>query len=199
MPNGIEASGFKEAIKAAKAAGDVERSRAYKQASAQIADLVVRNARAGASSRMERRAADDALTALTRGAVPAVKLSPSSFPAALGAEFGANRNQVRLLKNTRGRATVVRGDVERTRRRVEAQTVQYDRFGAPATVRKRARDFGATAVQVRGRITGWNQFKPWRGSGSNAGYFLWPAIRSSADEIQKLMLDAVEETWKTGE
>jgi hypothetical protein len=29
----------------------------------------------------------------------------------------------------------------------------------------------------------YHQFKPWRGSGAGAGYFLWPTIRDSADEI----------------
>jgi hypothetical protein len=38
----------------------------------------------------------------------------------------------------------------------------------------------------RGRVvpvSGWNQFKPWRGSDRGAGYFLWPAIREQEDEI----------------
>lgn len=30
----------------------------------------------------------------------------------------------------------------------------------------------------------YKQFKPWRGRGEGAGYFLWPAIRSEADRIE---------------
>lgn len=198
MPQGIEATGIKEAIKAAKAVGDVERTKAFKAASAEAANLVVKGARSQASNRMERRAATTALDALVRSNQPAVRLSASKFPGALGAEFGANRNQRRLLKNTGGRATVVRGDVAATRRRVEAQTVQYDRYGAPMTVKKRARKYGATAVQVTGTILGWNQFKPWRGSGSNAGYFLWPSIRENADGIRELYADVIDKVWNEG-
>lgn len=32
----------------------------------------------------------------------------------------------------------------------------------------------------RGTVKGWNQFEPWR---RHIGYFLWPTIRSSQDEI----------------
>lgn len=35
----------------------------------------------------------------------------------------------------------------------------------------------------RGTVLGWNQFKPWRGNGADAGYFLWPGIRDSTDEV----------------
>jgi hypothetical protein len=28
----------------------------------------------------------------------------------------------------------------------------------------------------RGTVKGWNQFRPWKGSGSSAGYFVWPTI-----------------------
>lgn len=198
MPEGIEATGIKEAIKAAKAVGDVERTKAFKAASAEAASLVVRGARAEASNRMERRAANDALDALVRSSLPAVRLSASRFPGAFGAEFGANRNQRRLLKNTGGRATVVRGDMAATRRRVEAQTVQYDRYGAPMTVKKKARKLGATAVQVKGAIIGWNQFKPWRGSGENTGYFLWPSIRKNADDVRELYAEAIQKVWDEG-
>ena len=32
-------------------------------------------------------------------------------------------------------------------------------------------------------VAGWNQFKPWRGSDTGAGYFLYPSIREQEDEI----------------
>lgn len=57
-------------------------------------------------------------------------------------------------------------------------------------------EFGADRNQPRGtlggrRMTGWNQFKPWRGNGSGAGYFLYPAIRSKTDEIVDKYGDAL--------
>lgn len=33
-----------------------------------------------------------------------------------------------------------------------------------------------------GTIKGWNQFRPWRGNGMDAGYFLFPAIRAETDD-----------------
>lgn len=33
---------------------------------------------------------------------------------------------------------------------------------------------------------------PWRGSGDDAGYFMWPTIRDNKSEILEAMLDAVE-------
>lgn len=48
-------------------------------------------------------------------------------------------------------------------------------------------EFGAAQNQPRntnrGTVRGWNQFKAWRGNGSAAGYFLYPAIRDATDEI----------------
>ena len=63
-------------------------------------------------------------------------------------------------------------------------------------------EFGAGRNQLRntrrGVMRGWNQFKPWRGNGSGAGYFLYPAIRDATDnvveiygtEIDKIMREA---------
>lgn len=40
------------------------------------------------------------------------------------------------------------------------------------------------------------QFKPWRGSSSDAGYFVYPAIRQDADRIQTEFTDAVDDIIK---
>lgn len=37
------------------------------------------------------------------------------------------------------------------------------------------------------------QFEPWRGSDSDAGYFLYPTIRERADEIVEPYKDAIQE------
>lgn len=49
-------------------------------------------------------------------------------------------------------------------------------------------EFGANRDGQRkrssGTYIGYRQFKPWRGAGSNAGYFLYPTIRDNADQIK---------------
>jgi hypothetical protein len=37
------------------------------------------------------------------------------------------------------------------------------------------------------------QFKPWRGNGSDAGYFVYPAIRQDADKIEAQYTDALDD------
>jgi hypothetical protein len=43
------------------------------------------------------------------------------------------------------------------------------------------------------RRTTTQQFKPWRGSGSGAGYFLYPAIRADADQIVEDYREALDD------
>lgn len=38
----------------------------------------------------------------------------------------------------------------------------------------------------------YKQFKPWRGNGSDAGYFLYPSIRRDADRITTTYTDALD-------
>lgn len=44
----------------------------------------------------------------------------------------------------------------------------------------------------RGRVLGWNQFEPWRGNVSGAGYFLFPTIRRLTPDLVDLYGDAIE-------
>lgn len=44
----------------------------------------------------------------------------------------------------------------------------------------------------RGVVTGWNQFEPWKGNGGDAGYFLYPAIRSKVPELMETYGDEIE-------
>lgn len=39
----------------------------------------------------------------------------------------------------------------------------------------------------------YKQFKPWRGSDANAGYFVFPAVRSTRDQLIDVYADAVDE------
>ena len=94
MPDGIEFEGLKETREALKKLGNVEKTRAYKLAGYEIArDVVIPAAQGKASRRMERRAAATlkAKKVSTGGAVELGK----GFEGALGAEFGAYRNQWR--------------------------------------------------------------------------------------------------------
>lgn len=58
-------------------------------------------------------------------------------------------------------------------------------------------EFGGFSEQPRQRVTGtytgFRQFKPWRGSGTGAGYFLYPAIRDETDRIVEMYGDALDE------
>jgi len=186
----VEVEGLREISEAVLNFRDIEKRKEWREAGRAVADLVVSKARQEASAPIERIAARDGLSATMTMGIPAVRLSSKKFPGAFGAEFGADRNQLRLVKNTGGRPTVANRDsVDATIRRVEAQTVVKGRNGA--TVRKRTRGMGGTAVRVTGRMTGWNQFKPW----SRSGRFLFPAIGKSTDEILAAFGDAVEQVF----
>ena len=160
----------------------------------QLAQRVISRARATASGAMQHSAAGRLKASKSQAAA---RITLGGKPYDFGAEFGAKRNQRRLLKNTRGRATIVRDDedIDRVTRRVEAQTVAVDRFGGVSPVRKRTRGQGGIAVKVTRSMLGWNQFEPWRGNGEGAGYFLFPAIRSSREEIIEAYLDEIERIW----
>lgn len=186
MAGAVEVVGLREFRQSVAKLGDVGASKEFKQAGYVAAERVVIPAatmKASSLGRMQRRAAYEGLAPVRTMTGGAVRLSDKVFAGSFGAEFGAFRNQRRLIKNTRGRATMVRGDTAATIRRVEAQTIAYDRYGAPTTVRKKARQMGATAVRVTNTMIGWNQFRTWRGSGSGSGYFLWPAIREEGKAI----------------
>lgn len=57
-------------------------------------------------------------------------------------------------------------------------------------------EFGAGQDKLRNRRTGqyvgYRQFEPWRGNSSDAGYFLYPAIRRDADRVVTEYTAAVE-------
>jgi hypothetical protein len=75
--------------------------------------------------------------------IAAINFGGGRHPEAMGAEFGAGRNQ---LRNT-----------------------------------------------TRGVMEGWNQFRPWRGSDTGAGYFLYPTIRREGDRIVELYAQVLDD------
>lgn len=42
----------------------------------------------------------------------------------------------------------------------------------------------------------YKQFKPWRGSGSDAGYFVYPAIRQDADQIETTYVERIDDLMR---
>jgi len=170
-------------------------SDALKDVNYKVAEFVIRRA-AGAASvlgSMESKAAKS-MDASRSGVAARINAGGKKTPFFAGAEFGAYQNRRRLQKNTGGRATIVRDNenINRVIRRVEAQTVAYDRYGAPNTVRQRTRGQGGVAVRVTGTVIGWNQFNKWRGNKNGAGYFLFPTIRQNLQEIIDLYGDEME-------
>lgn len=56
--------------------------------------------------------------------------------------------------------------------------------------------YGAGAEFGGGRRPTTRQFKPWRGNGSTAGYFVYPTIRRDADQILDDYVDAANAVIK---
>lgn len=65
--------------------------------------------------------------------------------------------------------------------------------GAGVSIGGAAYPFAGGAEFGGGRRPTTQQFEPWRGNGSNAGYFVYPAIRENADTIAEGYLGAVED------
>ena len=183
-------------IKKAQQAGGPDGTQQLKELNYQVSEFVIRKAKTKASSvsSMAGKAAQS-MDASKSGVAARVNAGGARYPYFGGAEFGAHRNRKRLIKNTGGRATIVRRNESASKviKKVESQTLAYDKYGGSSTVRKRARkDYGATAVKVTGVRIGWNQFKDWRGNKSGAGYFLFPTVRANIDEIIDIYGDGME-------
>lgn len=141
----IKVVGLKEFLKELKALDEPGLLQALKDVNYEVAQLVVSEAQGTASGRMESAAAAS-LKPGRQAAKAVVSGGGAGTPFFGGAEFGANRNQLR---------------------RSGTRTVR-----------------------------GWNQFQPWRGSGSGAGYFLYPAIRATREQVIDMYGDAVEKLAK---
>ncbi len=92
-----------------------------------------------------------------------------------------------------GRMQQAAADTLRPARQAARAVVTLGRASVPFAL---GAEFGAgrntrTPGRNRGRL-GLNQFQPWRGNRSGAGYFLWPGIRDSADEIRDAYLEELD-------
>ena len=63
-------------------------------------------------------------------------------------------------------------------------------FGAFRDIRRATR---------RGLMRGWNQFDHWRGNSSDAGYFLWPAIRDTTRQETETLAERLAEIIAKGD
>ena len=177
---------FRAELKRIDTAGGEGFRKELGRANREIGELVRTRAGDLAQTKMERQVVADMKTSAATRAARVEIGNGRSAAYAYGAEFGAYRDRRRLIKNTRGRATIVRNNEKLSKviRKVESQTLSYDRRGGTTTVRKKAREaWGATAVKVVRVTVGWNQFRPWRGNKLGAGYVLFPTLRKNSDEI----------------
>lgn len=92
-----------------------------------------------------------------------------------------------------GRMQQKAADTLRPARQAARAVVTLGRASVPFAL---GAEFGAgrgirTPGRNRGRV-GLNQFLAWRGNSTGAGYFLWPAVRDSNDEIMATYGDEIE-------
>jgi hypothetical protein len=75
------------------------------------------------------------------------------------------------------------------------QRIAAIRYGGARYPMAMGAEFGAAQNTLRqtarGVMRGWNQFRPWRGSDSNAGYILFPTLRAESDQIVDLYGDVL--------
>ena len=150
-----------------------------KDANYEVAHLVISRAklRARAMGGMESKAAET-MTAGRAQARATVSFGGAKAPFAAGAEFGADRNKLRL----------VRGREARTKQ-YEMRLVDSVAYGKQVLRRVRVEDDVRRLADRR--IRGWNQFRPWRGNKEGAGYWFFPAVRQATPEIVDLYGDRV--------
>jgi len=197
----VNVEGAKELRETLKAMGDRRLLAELSSDNAEIAQMIVVEAQRNATTRREQLVASS-MTVTKSSKVVQVRLprliqvtdkqGRGMRPVGMGTEFGA-KYQRRLVKNTGGRATIVRNDedLDKVIKRVEDQT----RMGFD-TVSKRARKaWGATPVKVTKVIIGWKGYKPFKGRGDKAGYFLFPAIREKREEAIEMYVKSIEKVW----
>ena len=192
----IQVDGLNELRRALKKLDDENSTEWRKELAAanfKVADFVVQQARPEMASLGGMGARAAATMTASRSGVSA-RLSPggAKAPFAEGVEFGAHRNKRRIIKNTGGRATIVRSgeDIDVVTGRVEAQSIETQARG---TALKRLRGQGVTAVKAVRVIEGWNQFRSWKGNGPTAGYALYPTMRAHETETIEIYGQAVDQ------
>jgi len=198
----VKVQGLSEFTRAVKNAADSGASvQALKKANERVAEEVIKGARARAAAqgKMAKRAAESMQPSSRANGVYVIGGGPK-YPFFGGANFGAYRDEKRLIKarnmrGRRGRATIVRRgeNVDKVAKRVEQQYVS--RSGK--TVTKKEGGFqvklertGQGGYKV---VRGWNQFRPWK---KRHDYFLYQSVSDNQRDIEKIYLRAMEEVTK---
>lgn len=136
----LEVTGLKEALDGLGRLERMDAARDLRDVFSRVATEAASEARGRAHTPMQRRAAQTISNAST-SSYGAVRFG-GGFEGAFGAEFGAARNQRRIVHHF-------------------------------------------------GYYTGWNQFDYWRGSGGDAGYFFYPALRDVTRDSRPMVADEV--------
>lgn len=193
---------FQKALRAATA--DKTGEQAVKEANVKTGEFVVSMARRLARGKMEKKAASSLTASKAMTAVKVVG-GNQNVPYFAGANFGAYRNKIRLIKapvprqggQRRTRATMVRSDenFRKVAQRVEAQSVDSrGRLVTRGHGEQRVRLARTKKGEIR-KIMGWNQFgkDEWR---KGEDRFLYKAIKLHFDEITEFYFAAIAEANK---
>lgn len=102
-----------------------------------------------------------------------------------------------VISRSKGRAsTPLENRAADTLSAARNQRVSMVRLGGSRNPEALGAEFGAGHNVLRntsrGSMQGWNQFRPWRGSGGGAGYFLFPTIREDTPQIIEMYLDLID-------
>lgn len=192
-------SQFTRELKKAQAAGIGDKM--MKKANERVAALVIERAQAIASGKMQKKAAGSLTVASSSNSVKVVG-GGKDVPYFGGANFGAQRNQRRLIKKgnmrgTRSRATKVRDgeDVSQVVKRVEQQYVTKSgktttKYEGGLQVRL-SRDANGNVKVIRG----WNQFPEWQ---KGRDQFLYRAVTQLQDKIVKMYNGFIDDISRGG-
>ena len=177
------------------------------EANQRTGDFIIQIAKREASTKAEKKAAS---TLTAKKAIAAVRVAGGSeaVPYFAGANFGAYRNKVRLIKakavrdigggfinQKRTRATMVRGigsqrQIEQVARRIERQHV--DTRGRTVARREGGQQVRLARTKngnIR-KIRGWNQFRKWS---KGKDYFLFTAIEKNFQQIIDFYYDELNQ------
>lgn len=193
---------FTDSVK--KATQDKTGEKLLIDANVRTANLVVGMARRHASTRMEKSAAKTLEAVKTANVVRVRGGNDPDKPFFGGANFGAYRNKIRLIKapllrddgrrvaQKRTRATLVRRskDVDKVVRRIERQYVDSKgRTLSPRQGGQQVRVARTKSGAIR-KVRGWNQFRRWR---KGKDYFLFEAVNRHWTSIERFYLVALDD------
>lgn len=180
------------------------------EANKKTGEFIIDIARREASTKAEKKAAST-LTAKKAMAAVRVVGGSEAVPYFAGANFGAYRNKVRLIKaravrdigggfinQKRTRATMVRGigtqrQIQKTAQRVERQYVDTrGRTVARKEGGQQVRLARTKSGNIR-KIRGWNQFRKWS---KGKDYFLFRSIQKNFKEIIEFYYEALDDATR---